>query len=143
MPFGGAPATPSGASFARNITKLAPVAAVGEMRCAVVAFTLHLILNTVRYVHDCGNLSESFRGGCLELSQRIPSCMHVTPTDCEPWISPAWLTSPHSALRGDQGVVPPVCASCEAWQICPFPDMPFRLHEYKHILVPSMCFSLH
>ena len=84
MPFGGAPATPSGASFARNITKLAPVAAVGEMRCAVVAFTLHKILNTVRYVHDCDNHSESFRGGLLELSQRIPSCMHATPTDCEP-----------------------------------------------------------
>lgn len=41
MPFGGGPALPSGPSFARNITKLAPVAAVGEMRCAVVALTLH------------------------------------------------------------------------------------------------------
>ena len=41
-PGGGGPALPSAARLARYMTKLAPVAAVGEMRWAVVALVLQI-----------------------------------------------------------------------------------------------------
>ena len=114
MPFGGAPVLPSGASFARNITKLAPVAAVGDMRCAVVAFTL-----CSRSKISNASIFEKLTVWNLNFN----SYTHVCASDrTKTGLSPARLPSPDSAFRSDEGVVPPVCAASEAWQICPLQD---------------------
>ena len=60
-PFGGWPALPPFPSFANNITKLAPVAAVGEMRWAVRAFVLRAAASALELVAGYGTEGRDFR----------------------------------------------------------------------------------
>lgn len=102
MPAGGAPALPSGASFAMNMTKFAPVAAVGEIRCAVVALVLH----------GCWNVLGIRLPGYM-LSMRTMPAMKLH--EC---LLPTRLSSPNSAFWGDERMVSSVCAASEPRKIC-------------------------